>query len=103
MPLFFDLDGTLAVFGSGYALLRKALGELWGAEPSAAELSQLITLARTERIRVVFAQPEFSTRTADVIADEIGGRVLLIDPLARDWGENLRNVARTMAEVLGEE
>ncbi len=38
MPLCFDLDGTLGFFGSGYALLRKALGELWGAEPSAVEL-----------------------------------------------------------------
>src|SRR5512145_3250345 len=38
MPLCFDLDGTLGSFGGGYLLLRQALGELWGAEPSAAEL-----------------------------------------------------------------
>lgn len=33
-----DLDGTLGSFGGGYVLLRQALGELWGQEPSAAEL-----------------------------------------------------------------
>jgi len=38
MPLCFDLDGTLGSFGGGYLLLRQALGELWGAEPSAEEL-----------------------------------------------------------------
>jgi len=38
MPLCFDLDGTLGSFGGGYVLLRQALGELWGQEPSAAEL-----------------------------------------------------------------
>ena len=38
MPLCFDLDGTLGSFGGGYALLRQALGELWGEEPSAEEL-----------------------------------------------------------------
>lgn len=38
MPLCFDLDGTLGSFGGGYVLLRQALGELWGTEPSAAEL-----------------------------------------------------------------
>lgn len=38
MPLCFDLDGTLGSFGGGYVLLRQALGELWGAEPSAEEL-----------------------------------------------------------------
>ena len=38
MPICFDLDGTLGSFSGGYLLLRQALGELWGAEPSAAEL-----------------------------------------------------------------
>lgn len=38
MPLCFDLDGTLGSFGGGYVLLRQALGELWGQEPTAAEL-----------------------------------------------------------------
>ena len=38
MPICFDLDGTLGTFGWGYVLLRQALGELWGQEPSAEEL-----------------------------------------------------------------
>lgn len=38
MPICFDLDGTLGSFGGGYVLLRQALGELWGEEPSAEAL-----------------------------------------------------------------
>jgi phosphoglycolate phosphatase-like HAD superfamily hydrolase len=38
MPLCFDLDGTLGSFDGGYALLRQALGDLWGQEPTAEEL-----------------------------------------------------------------
>jgi phosphoglycolate phosphatase-like HAD superfamily hydrolase len=38
MPLCFDLDGTIGSFGGGYVLLRQALGDLWGMEPSAEEL-----------------------------------------------------------------
>jgi len=38
MPLCFDLDGTLGQFGGGYVLLRKALGDLWGAEPTVEQL-----------------------------------------------------------------
>lgn len=38
MPLCFDLDGTLGTFGSGYRLLRQALGELWREEPGLEEL-----------------------------------------------------------------
>ena len=89
-------------FAGEYGLEQVAI-EVGGQEPSAAELAQLIALAREEGIRVVFAQPEFSTRSAEVIAEEIGGRVLLINPLALDWAENLREVARTVAEVLGDE
>lgn len=38
MPLCFDLDGTLGTFGEGYVLLRKALKDLWGEEPTVHQL-----------------------------------------------------------------
>ncbi len=34
MPLCFDLDGTLGSFIGGYALLRQALGDVWGEIPT---------------------------------------------------------------------
>jgi zinc transport system substrate-binding protein len=74
--------------------------EVGGQEPSAAELADLVATAQEEGIKVIFAQPEFSTRDAETIADEIGGKVLLISPLAPDWLDNLRHVAETFAEVL---
>ena len=37
------------------------------------------------------------------IAQEIDGEVLLISPLAPDWLDNMRIVAQTFADVLGEE
>ena len=74
--------------------------EAAGSEPSAAELVSLIAEAKAENITVIFAQPEFSTRSADYIASEIGGKVILISPLAEDWLDNLRLVAETFAEEL---
>lgn len=76
--------------------------EVGGQEPSAAELAGLIAKAREENIRVIFAQPEFSTRDAETIAMEIGGKVLLVSPLAPDWLDNLRRVADTFAAALSE-
>jgi zinc transport system substrate-binding protein len=75
--------------------------EVEGSEPSASEMARLIQVARANEIRVIFAQPQFSTRSAEAIASEIGGEVVLIDPLAPDWMDNLRNVADTLARVLG--
>jgi zinc transport system substrate-binding protein len=74
--------------------------EVGGQEPGAAELAAFIEEARVEDVRVIFAQPEFSTRAATVIAGEIDGQVLLASPLAPDWPDNLRRVAQTFAEVL---
>jgi zinc transport system substrate-binding protein len=88
-------------FARGYGLEMIPI-EIGGQEPSAAELAELIREAKKEGIRVILAQPEFSTRDAETIAEEIGGEVLLISPLAPDWLDNLRRVAATFAAVLGE-
>ena len=48
---------------------------------------------------VVFAQPQFDAASARVVAAEIGARVELLDPLAPDWADNLRRVARALAEA----
>jgi zinc transport system substrate-binding protein len=87
-------------FARDYDLEMIAI-EIGGQEPSATELVRLIDTAKRDGIKVVFAEPEFSTRAAETIAKEIGGRVVLIDPLAEDWASNLRHVAQVLAEQLG--
>jgi zinc transport system substrate-binding protein len=86
-------------FARDYGLEMLAV-EIGGLEPSAAELATVIREARQEEIKVIFAQPELSTRDARTIAHEIGGRVLLISPLAEDWLDNLRRVADAFTGAL---
>ena len=88
-------------FAADYGLEQVAI-EVGGQEPSAAELAAILTEARASGIRVVFAQPSLSTRSAETIAREIGGRVVAIDPLAEDWLANLRQVAAALAEALAD-
>jgi zinc transport system substrate-binding protein len=88
-------------FARDYGLQQIAI-EVGGQEPSAQELARLIGVAKEEGIRVVFAQPEFSAVDAETIADEIGGEVLLISPLARDWLTNMRVVSAAFAQAIGE-
>ncbi|MBN1888111.1 MAG: zinc ABC transporter substrate-binding protein [Thermoflexales bacterium] len=77
--------------------------EVGGQEPSAQELANLIREAKAEGIQVIFAQPEFSAQAAETIAAEIGGKVLLISPLAPDWLDNMRRVVVAFSEVMGKE
>ncbi len=82
--------------------LRQIPIELGGMEPSARELAGLIERATAEGVRVIFVQPQFSTRSARAIAEEIGGAVVPIDPLSADYMNNLRTIAHEVAEALQE-
>lgn len=86
-------------FAQEFGLEEVAI-EVGGTEPSASELSAIITTALEKKIQVIFAQPEFSTQIADYIASEINGKVVLITPLAEDWLDNLRLVAQSLSENL---
>ena len=68
-----------------------------GKEPTPGELEDLVRRARQDTITVVFASPEFSTKSAEVIAHEIRGRVVLISPLEEDYVENLYKVSVAFA------
>jgi zinc transport system substrate-binding protein len=75
--------------------------EVGGQEPSASDMAALVALAREENIRVIFIQPSFSTANAQAIAQEINAEVAVVDPLARDWLQNLELVAEAFASAMG--
>jgi zinc transport system substrate-binding protein len=52
-----------------------------GREPSPRQIKKILDAIRTYKVRVVFAEPQFSPRLAEVIAREAGAAVLLLDPL----------------------
>ncbi|NEV62846.1 metal ABC transporter solute-binding protein, Zn/Mn family [Thiorhodococcus minor] len=83
-------------FAETYGLEQIAI-EHQGKEPGPRSLARLIDRAKRDGIRVVFAQPQFSRKSAEKIAHAIGGRVVLADNLAPDYFENLRQFAREVA------
>jgi zinc transport system substrate-binding protein len=67
--------------------------EIEGKEPSAQDLAKLVDLAKEKQVKVIFIQPQFSTRSAQAVAEEIGGEVIAVDPLAKNYVENMDNVS----------
>ena len=96
---FFVFHPSFGYFAEDYGLQQIAV-ETGGAEPSARQLARLIEEARERGVRVIFVQPQFSQKSAETIASEIGGAVVPIDPLARDYVENLGKMARAVEEGL---
>ena len=76
-------------FANEYGLEQIAI-EIEGKEPKPAQLKNVIQTAKNHHIKVIFIQPQFSQKTAQLVADAIGAKILVADPLEKNWAENLR-------------
>jgi zinc transport system substrate-binding protein len=83
---------SLGYFARDYGLQQIAI-ERSGKEPTPQWMQRIIDTAKAENITVVLASPEFSTASADTIAGEINGRVVLIDPLQKNYAQGMREIA----------
>ena len=73
--------GAFAYLFARYRLETVGVIELFpGDEPSAAYLRKLVDLMRQLKMKVIFAEPQLPDRPAQVIAQEVGGRVERLDP-----------------------
>ncbi|MGD9384028.1 MAG: zinc ABC transporter substrate-binding protein [Desulfobacterales bacterium] len=86
-------------FARAYGIEQVSI-EIEGKDPKPAQLKELIEHARENHIKVIFVQPQFSTKSADLVAKSIGGQVAFADPLAEDWLANLREIADKFKAVL---
>ncbi len=86
-------------FARGYGLNQVPI-EIEGKEPKPRALKNIIGQARDKGVKVIFVQPQFSAKSARTIAGAMGGQVIVADPLAPDWAQNLRKVAQAFRSAL---
>jgi zinc transport system substrate-binding protein len=90
---------SFGYFADAYGLIQVPI-EIEGKEPGARQLAKLIDRAKKDRVKVMFVQPQFSARSAEAVAKAIGGVVIPIDPLARDYPANLDKIAAAVERGL---
>ena len=96
---FIVLHPAWGYFARDYDLEQIPI-EIGGKEPSAQDITRIIDEAKQRNIKIIFASPQFNPQMAEVIANETGGRVVLIDPLAKDYIENLHKVLDEMVQAM---
>ena len=89
---------ALSYFARDYGLHQIPI-EAGGKEPSPAPLKALMNTCKNEKVRVIFVQPEFDRRNAEIIAKQTGTKVVDINPLAYDWETEMLNTARALTNV----
>ena len=73
--------------------------EVQGQEPGPQDLAQIITQAQDLGLKIIFVQPQFADKTAEVIAREIGATLVYLDPLAENWAQSLRDTAQALVQA----
>jgi zinc transport system substrate-binding protein len=93
---FMVFHPAFGYFANEYNLVQIAV-EVEGKEPKPSALAELIKEAKEENIKAIFTQPEFSDKSAKIIADELKIKVIKVSPLNPKWDENLINLAKAIA------
>lgn len=88
---------ALSYFARDYGLLQIPI-EAGGKEPSPTHLRELINTCKEEKVRVIFVQPEFDRRNAELIAGQTGTQVIAINPLSYDWETEMVNTAKALVK-----
>jgi len=79
---FISVHAAWVYLAQRYGLKQVAAIEAFpGKEPSAQWMARVAAIARETGSKVIFAEPQLSTKAAQVIAEEIGGKVLILDYL----------------------
>jgi len=96
---FFVYHPAFGYFADAYGLTQVPV-EVEGKEPSARQLAAFIERAKAAGVKVIFVQPQLSTKSAEAVARSIGGAVVPMDDLAKDYLANLERMAEKVAEAL---
>jgi zinc transport system substrate-binding protein len=73
--------------------------EAGGKEPGAASLVALAAAARRDGVRLVLVPVGLPRKQTESLASSIGGKVLAVDYMARDWLAEMWRLASALAEV----
>lgn len=97
--LFMIYHPAWGYFAKDYNLEQISI-EFEGQEATASELASLIKKAKENNIKVIFTQPQFASKTVDMLAREINAEVVILDDLAENWSQNLLDVADKLARSM---
>ncbi|MGP1561252.1 MAG: metal ABC transporter solute-binding protein, Zn/Mn family [Helicobacteraceae bacterium] len=84
-------------FAARYGL-RQIPIEVEGKAPKPSETVKIIKFLKERNIKVLFTQKEFSQKSAEVIAKELGASVASVSPLSANYPQNLLEFARILSE-----
>jgi len=94
---FITLHPAWGYLAEEYDLRQLAILEHGSGDAGPAELARIVSEARELGLADVLVQPQFSAEAALLVAHELGGEPVVLDPLARDWSAAVRRTIDVLA------
>ncbi len=96
---FYVFHPSFGHFAKTYGLVQETV-EVEGKSPRPKQLAALIAKAKKDKVKVLFVQPQFDTKSALVVARAIDGQIVSLDALAEDVVYNLELISREIQTAL---
>ena len=90
---------SFGYFADDYNLQMLSL-EKDGKEATPKTLQEMVNIAKEEGIKIIFYQAEIDSKQTISFAEEIGGKSLMVDPLSKDYIQNLIKMTETFSQEL---
>jgi zinc transport system substrate-binding protein len=97
-PTFLVFHPAWAYYASYYGLKQISV-EIGGKNPKPKSIIKIIKIAKQNHIKAIFVSPEFSTKSAKLIANELNIEVIKISPLEYNWSNNLLILTKSLQKL----
>lgn len=74
-----------------------------GKEATAKHIKDMVDVAKKENIKIIFYQEEIDSSQSQAFAEEIGGKTVMLSPLAYDYIDNFEKMCQIIKEVIKNE
>jgi len=79
-------------FAKRYGLVQYAL-EFEGRDPTPQQLTKILETARNNNVKTIFIQRQFNNKGARLVAQQLGAKLVMLDPYADDYILEMRRTA----------
>lgn len=90
---------TWGYFASEYNIKQLAI-EADEKEPGPQDLARIIEVSKKNKVRAVFVQPQFNKSQAELVANALSAKIIVVDPLAENYFVNMQKTADLFAANL---
>ena len=81
-----------------YGLVEESI-EFEGKDPTPKHLYKLIEGAKADKVHTIFIQKQYGTKAAELVAHELGAKLVWLDPYSEHYFESMLEIAKSFSEA----